>query len=108
MVTVGRTIDKVLSQPPQSSLPSHVTCYPPRQPPTLCHDSDTNNDPNFTSPFRREKETTLCRGYLAWSTGGPTTRLTPLYSLWPTSLTMALVLPPALGGGRGLGMGGGG
>src|SRR5947208_13964085 len=41
MVTVGRAIDKVLSQPSQPSLPSPVTCYPPRQPPTLCHDSDS-------------------------------------------------------------------
>src|SRR5436305_50713 len=45
MVTVGRAIDKVLSQPPQPSLPSPVTCYPPRQPPTLCHDSDTQHLP---------------------------------------------------------------
>ena len=40
MVAMGKAIDKVLSQPPQPSLPSPVTCHLPRQPPPLCHDSD--------------------------------------------------------------------
>src|SRR2546421_7404431 len=41
MVGVAKALDKVLSQPPQPSLPSLVTCHLPRQPPPLCHDSDT-------------------------------------------------------------------
>src|SRR5436305_652886 len=41
MVGVARALDKVLSQPPQPNLPSLVTCHLPRQPPPLCHDSDT-------------------------------------------------------------------
>src|SRR5436305_1300275 len=41
MVAMGKAIDKVLSQPPRPSLPSPVMRHLPRQPPPLCHDSDS-------------------------------------------------------------------